>query len=67
VLFILSDVKQGISAHPLRSDGAGDSFSGKLIIHKRAASHRRITVIAYIYSAINDIKKAGIVGQIGGD
>jgi len=36
-------------------------FSGKLILHKRAASHHRITVIAYINSAGNDIKKRGFV------
>ncbi|MDU5425818.1 MAG: hypothetical protein E6123_13190, partial [Clostridiales bacterium] len=54
----------GISAYLVISVIAGDSFSGKLIIHKRAPSHRRITVIAYIHSAKNDINRAGFVRQL---
>ena len=64
MLLIQSDLKQGISAYLVISVIAGDSFSGKLIIHKRATSHRRITVIAYINSAKNDIKKDVIVLQM---
>jgi hypothetical protein len=43
---------------------AGDSCSGKLIIHRRAESHGRKTVKPYIHSAIKDIKTAANVGQM---